>query len=266
MNKLLLTLLLLSSLTQANQASTDHISSPNNQEGFESLEELAKAVNLTSPCCPPYYTFPRSQPLPVSLVRLDTDSAVFDAQNRFLAPPSIKPFTGNLIIINSHEEWKMADKNYVDGILHGSEKLYYQSGKLKSVGYFKKGLIDSTTTLYYEDGTVQAQVSFNTGIREGKAASYYPNGTIQSEQFYVDDKLDGSSREWFESGILMISRDYSNGLLHGEVKTYYESGKVFEVTTFNYGTPKSKFIYHEDGSLADKQGYLNKKIINSIIS
>lgn len=57
----------------------------------------------------------------------------------------------------------------------------------------------------------------------------------------------------------MISRDYSNGLLHGEVKTYYESGKVFEEVRYEYDTLKSKFIYHEDGSLADKQGFLNKK-------
>ena len=202
---------------------------------------------------------------------------------KLINPDTNHPFTGNLDIINN--DWSNDDvvstdstlglvtgryvefnSNYVDGILHGAEKVFYRSGKLKSVGYFKKGLIDGTTTLYYEDGTAQARVGFNNGTREGRAVSYYPDGTKQSEQFYVDDKLDGLSREWFKSGVLMISRDYSNGLLHGEVKTYYESGKVFEVTTFNYGTPKSKFIYHEDGSLADKQGFLNKKIINSIIS
>jgi hypothetical protein len=64
----------------------------------------------------------------------------------------------------------------------------------------------------------------------------------------------------------MISRQYSNGLLHGEVKTYYETGELFEATDFNYGTPKYKAVYRKDGSLADEQGFLNKQIIDSIIS
>ena len=187
---------------------------------------------------------------------------------KFIYPDTNKPYTGNLDVINN--DWgKDAvefNKDYVDGVLHGAEKVFYRSGKLKSVGYFNKGLIDGTTTLYYEDGSVQAQVRFNNGIREGRAVSYYPDGTKQSEQFYVADKLYGLSRQWFDTGSLMISRDYSKGLLHGEVTTYYESGKVFEVTKFNYGTPKFKRTYNEDGSLAKEEGFFDRETINNIIS
>jgi len=201
-----------------------------------------------------------------SLAQADLGS--FDKQGRFIYPETNKPYTGNLDVINN--DWgKDAvefNKDYVDGVLHGAEKVFYRSGKLKSVGYFNKGLIDGTTTLYYEDGSVQAQVRFNNGIREGRAVSYYPDGTKQSEQFYVADKLYGLSRQWFDTGSLMISRDYSKGLLHGEVTTYYESGKVFEVTKFNYGTPKFKRTYNEDGSLAKEEGFFDRETINNIIS
>jgi len=192
----------------------------------------------------------------------------FDKQGRFIYPDTNKPYTGNLDVINN--DWgKDAvefNKDYVDGVLHGAEKVFYRSGKLKSVGYFNKGLIDGTTTLYYEDGALQAQVSFNNGMHEGRAVSYYPDGTKQSEQFYITDKLYGLSRQWFDTGSLMISRDYSKGLLHGEVTTYYESGKVFEVTKFNYGTPKFKRTYNEDGSLAKEEGFFDRETINKIIS
>ena len=187
---------------------------------------------------------------------------------KFIYPDTNKPYTGNLDVINN--DWgKDAvefNKDYVDGALHGAEKVFYRSGRLKSVGYFNKGLIDGTTTLYYEDGSVQAQVSFNNGAKEGKAVSFYPDGAKQLEHFFINDKLNGVARQWYDTGSLMITRDYSQGLLHGEVITYYESGKVFEITKFNYGTPKSKFIYHEDGSLADEQGFLSKQVIDSIIS
>ncbi len=192
----------------------------------------------------------------------------FDKQGRFIYPDTNKPYTGNLDVINN--DWGVDavefNKDYVDGVLHGAEKVFYRSGKLKSVGYFNKGLIDGTTTLYYEDGALQAQVRFNNGIREGRAVSYYPDGTKQSEQLYVTDKLYGLSRQWYDTGSLMISRDYSQGLLHGEVTTYYESGKVFEVTKFNYGTPKFKRTYNEDGSLAKEEGFFDREKINKIIS
>jgi len=187
---------------------------------------------------------------------------------KLINPDTNKPYTGNLDIINN--DWgKDAvefNKNYVDGIMHGAEKVFYRSGQLKSVGYFNKGLIDGTTTLYYEDGSIQAQVNFSNGVKDGRAVSYYPDGTKQSEQFYTNDKLYGLSRQWFDTGSLMISREYSQGLLHGEVTTYYESGKVFEVTKFNHGTPKLKLIYHEDGTLADERGFFSKETINKIIS
>ena len=187
--------------------------------------------------------------------------------NLLINPDTNQPFTGNLDVINN--DWGKdaveINNEYVNGILHGSEKVYYQSGKLKSLGHFNQGKVDGMVELYYEDGSIQARVGFNNGTHVGRAVSYYPDGTKQSEQFYVDDKLDGLSREWFESGILMISRDYSNGLLHGEVKTYYESGKVFEEIRYKYGTPKLMIIYNEDGSIADKKGWLDKKIIKRIV-
>ena len=187
---------------------------------------------------------------------------------RFIYPETNAPYTGNLEVINN--DWGKDSvefsKDYVDGLLHGTEKVFYRSGELKSIGYFNKGKINGTTTIYYEDGSVKVQANFNNGEREGRSASYYPDGTKQIEQFFTNDKLDGLSREWYDTGILMISRDYSNGLLHGEVRTYYESGRVFEVVKFNHGTPKIKQVFREDGSLADEQGFLNKKIIDSIIS
>jgi len=41
---------------------------------------------------------------------------------------------------------------------------------------------------------------------------------------------------------------------------------VFEVTKFNYGTPKFKRTYNEDGTLADEQGFFSKNTIDNIIN
>ena len=92
-------------------------------------------------------------------------------------PETNKPYTGNLDVINN--DWGKGavefNKNYVDGLLHGAEKTYYQSGKLKSLGHFNKGVLGGTVELYYEDGSIQAKVDFNKGNKQGRAISYNPS-------------------------------------------------------------------------------------------
>ena len=197
---------------------------------------------------------------------LTTAQANLEATYRnslLINPDTNQPFTGNLDIINN--DWgKDAvefNKDYVDGILHGYEKVYYQLGELKSLGRFNQGKVDGMVELYYEDGSIQAQVNFDNGIRQGRAVSYYPDGSKQLEQVFNNDVLDGLHRTWYENGKVMKSIPYSKGLVHGMVNTYYESGRVFEEVKYEYGKPKLLKVYNEDGTLADMKGFLDKKVI-----
>jgi len=190
-----------------------------------------------------------------------------DKQGRFIFPETNKPYTGNLDVINN--DWGKdaveINKNYVDGVLHGEEKSYYQSGKLKSVGTFNQGKLDGIVTGYYEDGTIQVRATYVNGVKQGRVIHYYPNGTKQVESFYTDDKFDGIRTTWYENGKPMEVTPYSKGLLHGTGRTYYESGGVFEEAKFEYGTPKVITIYNEDGSIAEQKGWIDNKIIERIV-
>ena len=190
-----------------------------------------------------------------------------DKQGRFIFPETNKPYTGNLDVINN--DWGKdaveINKNYVDGVLHGEEKSYYQSGKLKSVGTFNQGKLDGIVTGYYEDGTIQVRATYVNGVKQGRVIHYYPNGTKQVESFYTDDKFDGIRTTWYENGKPMEVTPYSKGLLHGTGRTYYETGGVFEEANFKYGTPKVITIYNEDGSIAEQKGWIDKKIIERIV-
>jgi len=190
-----------------------------------------------------------------------------DKQGRFIFPETNKPYTGNLDVINN--DWGKdaveINKNYVDGVLHGEEKSYYQSGKLKSVGTFNQGKLDGIVTGYYEDGTIQVRATYVNGVKQGRVIHYYPNGTKQVESFYTDDKFDGIRTTWYENGKPMEVTPYSKGLLHGTGRTYYESGGVFEEAKFKYGTPKVITIYNEDGSIAEQKGWIDNKIIERIV-
>ena len=191
----------------------------------------------------------------------------FDSEGRFVYPDTNKPYTGNLDVINN--DWGKdaveINKNYVNGVLHGAEKSYYQSGKLRSLGYFKRGILDGIVTGYYEDGTIQVRAAYDNGVKQGRVIHYYPNGTKQVESFYTDDKFDGVRTTWYENGKPMETMPYSKGLAHGTGRTYYETGGVFEEAKFEFGTPKYMRTYLEDGTVADEKGFFDRKLIERIV-
>ena len=186
---------------------------------------------------------------------------------KFIFPNTNKPFTGNLDVINNN--WGVDavefNKDYVDGVLHGTEKSYYQSGKLKSIGYFTKGILDGVVTGYYKDGSVQVVGHFSNGIKDGGVLYYYPNGSKQVEMFYDNGKLQGTVKTWYENGNVMKSIPYSKGMVHGTLETYYESGGIFEEVEYNFGTPKYMRTYLEDGTVADEKGFFDRKLIERIV-
>jgi antitoxin component YwqK of YwqJK toxin-antitoxin module len=72
------------------------------------------------------------------------------ATTLLINPNTNKPYTSNLDVINN--DWGMDavefNKDYVDGVLHGTEKSYYQSGSIRSIGHFKRGVLVSYTMSY----------------------------------------------------------------------------------------------------------------------
>ncbi len=201
---------------------------------------------------------------------LSTAQANFNTtfrNNLLINPDTNQPYTGNLEVLNN--DWgKDAvefSKDYVDGLLHGAEKTYYQSGKLKSIGYFTKGILDGVVTGYYKDGSVQVVGHFSNGIKDGGVLYYYPNGSKQVEMFYDNGKLQGTVKTWYENGNVMKSIPYSKGMVHGTLEIYYESGVVFEEVEYNFGTPKYMRTYLEDGTVTDEKGFFDRKLIDRIV-
>jgi len=187
--------------------------------------------------------------------------------NLLINPDTNKPYTGNLDVLNN--DWGVDavefNKDYVDGVLHGTEKSYYQSGSIRSIGHFKRGILEGIVTGYYEDGSIQVRAIYDNGVKQGRVIHYYPNGNKQLEAFYTDDKFDGVRSTWYENGKPMEVAPYSKGLLHGTGRTYYESGGIFEEVEYNFGTPKYMRTYLEDGTVADEKGFFDRKLIERIV-
>ena len=185
---------------------------------------------------------------------------------RLINPNTNQPYTGNLEVLN--KDWGNDvvefSKDYVDGLLHGNEKVFYRTGQLKSIAKYINGKVEGAAEFYYNDGTLKARIYIENGVNNGRGVSYYPNGFKSSEGFYFKGKLQGLSRTWYEDGTLMTRGYYSHGKKDGLFTTYYEDGKVFEEIMYDHDTLEYKKMYREDGTLADKEVSFNTEVIKRI--
>ncbi|WP_338996634.1 toxin-antitoxin system YwqK family antitoxin [Fusobacterium animalis] len=105
-------------------------------------------------------------------------------------------------------EGKIPFKN---GVIEGSSKLYYPSGKLASVATFKNGKVEGLQRDYYENGKIKREISHKNGVVDGIAKVYYPTGKLMSEESYKNDQLDGIVKRYDENGKLIEQETYQNG-------------------------------------------------------
>jgi antitoxin component YwqK of YwqJK toxin-antitoxin module len=187
-----------------------------------------------------------------SVVSANLETTTFK-DGLLIDPGTDEPFTGNIELINT--DWNTVEfsQDYVDGLLHGQERGFYQSGRLKSIGGYEYGLVGGVTKVFYENGTLMIIMQAKNNIREGRYLSFYPNGRTQIEKFYQNDKIHGQERVWFDNGNPMTSRHYFNGVLVGQVSTYYESGRLFERSRVKDGELTNTLFYKEDGTLYDEK-------------
>ena len=106
-------------------------------------------------------------------------------------------------------EGKIPFKN---GVIEGSSKLYYPSGKLASVATFKNGKVEGLQKDYYENGKIKREISHKNGVVDGIAKVYYPTGKLMSEESYKNDQLDGIVKRYDENGKLIEQETYKNGV------------------------------------------------------
>lgn len=119
---------------------------------------------------------------------------------------------------NIYDFGKRHESFYVDGVVHGLTKSFYESGKLESIktNWNKK---ENVSIWYHENGQI--------GIEhcDYYFKRYYPNGQIESEEIYYQD----SSNLTYNSIGLCWDAESGLQIMLGEKKEYlgnewYENG------------------------------------------
>jgi len=121
------------------------------------------------------------------------------------------------------------ETNYADSVRHGTDKLWYDDGQLKSEGQYENGEPVGKFVSYFQDGKVSIEVAFKEGKKDGEETEYHPNGNKKRVRTFVLGDQEGPQLEFFLNGNPKSEYIYVNNALNGPFKVYSEkTGKVVE--------------------------------------
>lgn len=88
-----------------------------------------------------------------------------------------------------------------NGSPYGTQKIYYQSGKLKSEKTYNFGVLAGPSKVYYEDGSLKESGAYVNNERNHEWKVYYPNRKLKEQGNYHDGKRVGVWKVYYYNGI-----------------------------------------------------------------
>ncbi|SDR96517.1 MORN repeat variant [Polaribacter sp. KT25b] len=131
-------------------------------------------------------------------------------------------------------------------------KEYFDNGKLKEIGKYKKGEQEGVWKYYYQNGQLESKTTYVNGDKIGSYEAYLQNGSPTRKGNYKKVKEVGAFGSYYTSkpsGIWYYWEYHSNG------KLYYKK-IIDEDTGFDIGKYE---CYYENGELQEKGKFVNNK-------
>ena len=88
-----------------------------------------------------------------------------------------------------------------------TDSAFYDSGVIKSVQQFKKGVEDGVSTEYFENGSMESKKSFKNGLAEGIAYSFYKDGKVSEKCIFKGGKIVGDILRYDSNGNVIQPKD-----------------------------------------------------------
>jgi len=127
--------------------------------------------------------------------------------------------------------------NNIDGKRDGAMDWYDREGKHLERIYFKMGKRDGNNKIFYADGKLRIEVNYVNDEKEGLEKYYFSTGKLASEVKYVHGKKEGVQKEYNEDGTRNNEVTYKHGYKEGEKRWYDKKGKVIKTLTYKMDRP-----------------------------
>jgi len=122
-----------------------------------------------------------------------------------------KPFTG--VVYSAYKNAQVfTEQEYRAGIKDGAYATWFPDGKPKTSGAITAdGKEDGEIKQYYESGQIRHIWIFNKGVKEGQWEQWYENGQKWTQRDFNNGVLNGKVYVWGEDGVLGKEYTYVDG-------------------------------------------------------
>ncbi len=163
---------------------------------------------------------------------------------------------------NTHVQLSINKGKYNDKYI-----IYYENGKMKSVGFYKNG-IQTSLESYHFNGNKSSEYTNYENSHKQEEKTYYNSGALLSHRLYSKDKIkviyfyENNSKE--SEGIeIKKGKSFLSLTKEGLWKYYHKNGNIKEQGNWamggRHGEQNIKIgvwkIYNKDGELIKKQEY-----------
>jgi len=127
--------------------------------------------------------------------------------------------------------------NNIDGKRDGAMDWYDREGKHLERIHYKMGKRSGNNKIYYNDSTLRIEVNYKNDQKEGLEKFYFSTGELASEVNYVHGKKEGIQKEYNQDGSLNNTVTYKHGYKEGIKQWYDNKGKVLKTLTYKMDRP-----------------------------
>lgn len=139
-------------------------------------------------------------------------------------------------VVKSKIEYKDGTRTDTqEGIKHGLEEVFYETGELAFTVRNVEGKREGTMDWYSREGKHLEIMRYKNGLRHGLNVIFYDNGNLRIEVNYIDDNKEGPEKYYFDSGKLASEVNFVHGYKEGIQKEYNEDGTLNNEVMYKHG-------------------------------
>jgi uncharacterized protein len=152
-----------------------------------------------------------------------------------------------------------AEGNYKKDIRTGQWKFYHRNKQLEQIGqYDDTGKFIGEWKWYYENGSLLRKEFYRNGLADGLMTEYDPQDNIVAEGDYINGLENGF---WsYNYGDIKLEGDYIDGQRNGKWKHYFGDGTLSFEGSFVDDNPNGHHVYYwPNGMVKDDGNYVMGK-------
>lgn len=117
------------------------------------------------------------------------------------------PYTGNYIAKFDNGEPRI-EMNLLNGLKEGEVKVYFETGELNEIRFYKNNVMDGTWLTYNENKVKVAEAHYRNGKKDGKWYIWDDNGKVIYELEYSAGEKTGTWKNYDKDGKVVSERNY----------------------------------------------------------